>query len=216
MHEIYNILCLLHVLVFGNHFPSVITRKDSFCLFGAAITTLAPCKCLKVLPRTWKSTVVIHSQAVQYLTERSSNFDTILGTTYNSSLVLTHPVKVHHTECYSSVTHHAILKRVFFKYILNMWKEKRGNETKLHSYIWDRTSHCCHQKSEECRRMCSKTWWTWNSPLGTDILSLIRTHYLICSLSLSLASLLFDFQRVNKCNRTPSNLEHVMLLGATH
>ena len=40
------------------------------------------------------------------------------------------PVEVHHTECYSSVTHHAILKRVFSKYILN----KRKREEMRPSY----------------------------------------------------------------------------------
>ena len=45
----------------------------------------------------------------------------------HSSLVLTDPVEVHQTECYSSVTHHAILKRVFSKYILNTREGTRPN-----------------------------------------------------------------------------------------
>ena len=64
---------------------------------------------------------------------------------------------------------------------------ERKREGMRPNYIWYRTSHCCHQKSEECRRMCSKTWRMDMKFCG--ILSLIRTHSLLLSLSFCLTPL---------------------------
>ena len=83
------------------------------------------------------------------------------------------PVEVHHTECYSSVAHHAILKRVFSKYILNTWKEKRGNETKLLLIAAIRSQ----KNVEGC--VLRLDGWIWNSAVS----SVWYVHTLFCSLS---------------------------------
>lgn len=94
------------------------------------------------------------------------------------------PVEVHHTECYSSVTHHAILKRVFSKYILNTWKEKRGNETKLLLIAAIRSQ----KNVEGCvLKFCIRGWYP-----QSDTYTL--SHLLSLLLLDSLASLLLIFK----------------------
>ena len=76
---------------------------------------------------------------------------------------------------------------------------ERKREGMRPNYIWYRTSHCCHQKSEECRRMCSKTWWInikfsirgWYPQSDMYTLSLLFSLSLSLLLLDSLASLLF-------------------------
>ena len=96
-------------------------------------------------------------------------------------LVLTDPAEVHHTECYSSATHHAILKRVF--------SPRRGKQREC--YITFEIALLIaairSQKNvEECAPRLDG--WTLTSALGTGILSLICTHSPSCFLSLSLSN----------------------------
>ena len=89
-----------------------------------------------------------------------------------------------------------------FLQVFNMWKNLPENETKLY-YIWYHTSHCCHQKSEECRRMCSKTWQMdmkfcirgWYPQSDTYTLYPLLSLFLL--LLDSLASLLLEWTSVS-------------------